>query len=163
MERSLREVSVEEIDVDPFELHARQYLSRFQSVVRQFRETTENLDALTLRLDKYWPQILAAFSWSGRHRPSSSAAAEICDALVNCGVSESLVGVPRSAEDFRRWGASAMKYAEQLKNDANSFAFVGAFASLAKTEATLSEMASDVRTHIGELLALKAGSASQPE
>ena len=69
---------MEEVESDPYELHATRFLNRHQQISERFYRSLQNIEDGRVELAKCWPQILAAFGWALSRQSASTVAKEFC-------------------------------------------------------------------------------------
>ena len=152
---------------DPYERHARCFLQKLQRQSKEFRSGGARVDLPIHRLEKAWPQILAAFSWVSGRRSGSAAASEICDALLACGDSDIVqLQARRRSSDVLKL-ADAVALSARRQDRANDAAFLYRFAGIALTQARILEITertgANVRSLVGQLLDIVKENQSQAD
>lgn len=150
---------------DPYECHARYYLKKLQQEAQEFSGGVANVDIPIQRLERTWPQVLAAFAWASGARSSSQAAAEICDALLASANGDiAQLQSRRRSDDVRKF-ADSLSLTARHQERANDAAFLYRFAGIALTQARILELAEQTGAEVHAVLGglLKAIKEKQAE
>ena len=138
-------------ETDPFELHARRFLSRLRHVMDRFFYSADDLDDLIQKTNRVWWQILAAWSWASSHL-QNPAAREICDALDACTKGSPLHELRRSPDEIARWSRSVSDFTKRLGVQPNEAAFLFTTAGVALVGSGLLKVAQETGAPLDDVL-----------
>lgn len=132
--------------------HASTYLGLFLSIIDAYREGSESVEDLTVRMTDVLPQVTTAFTWCTNTERFQTEAKQIRKGFTDREDLTPEIGV-RTAEESRRWANTIRQSVEQLRGDPNLDSFLGQFAAVTEADASIMIVREETRSELKNLLA----------